>query len=59
MPIQVNGKVRATIEVSRDADKEEIKEKALEDENVLKYIEGKDIVKEIHVPGKIFNIVVK
>lgn len=59
MPIQVNGKVRGTIEVSVDATKEEIKEKALSDENISKFLEGKNIVKEIFVPGKIYNIVVK
>lgn len=59
MPIQVNGKVRGTIEVSVDATKEEIKEKALSDENISKFLEGKNIVKEIFVPGKIYNIVAK
>lgn len=59
MPIQVNGRVRGTISVAVDADKEEIKELATADENINKYLEGKTVVKEIYVPGKIFNIVVK
>ena len=59
MPIQVNGKVRGTVEVSVEATKEEIKEMALSDENINKFIENKNIVKEIFVPGKIYNIVVK
>jgi leucyl-tRNA synthetase len=59
VPIQVNGKVRGKVTVSAQASKEEIKAKALEDEVISKNIEGKTIVKEIYVPGKIFNIVVK
>jgi leucyl-tRNA synthetase len=59
MPIQVNGKLRATIEISVDASQEEIKDAALKDENVQKFIQDKSIVKEIFVKGKIFNLVVK
>ncbi len=59
MPIQVNGKVRGTLEVPVEVSKEEIKEKAIADENINKYLQGKNIVKEIFVPGKIYNIVVK
>jgi len=59
MPIQVNGKVRGTIMVNADATQDEIREKAKEDSNIGKYLEGKTIVKEIFVPGKIYNIVVK
>ncbi|MEO1928075.1 MAG: leucine--tRNA ligase [Nautiliaceae bacterium] len=56
-PVQVNGKKRAEISVSPDASKEEVLQKAKE--AVLKYLEGKKIVKEIFVPGRIINIVVK
>ncbi|EOD01175.1 leucine--tRNA ligase [Caldisalinibacter kiritimatiensis] len=59
VPIQINGKVRGKVTVPAEASKEEIKAKALEDESISKYVEGKNIIKEIHVPGKIFNIVVK
>ncbi|MFY9613098.1 MAG: leucine--tRNA ligase [Tissierellaceae bacterium] len=59
MPIQVNGKLRATIEISVNASQEEIKDAALKDENVQKFIQDKSIVKEIFVKGKIFNLVVK
>ena len=57
--VQVNGKVRGTITISLDDTEEEIKEKALNNENVKKHIEGKQIVKEIVIPKKIVNIVVK
>lgn len=59
MPVQINGKVRATITLAVDTTKEEARELALEDENINKHIDGKKIVKEIFIPGKIFNIVVK
>ncbi|OLS03897.1 leucine--tRNA ligase [Tissierella creatinophila] len=59
IPVQVNGKVRGTIEVDVDATKEIVIEKAKEDENIRKFLDGKNIIKEIFIPGKIFNIVVK
>lgn len=58
MPVQVNGKVRGTIEVSVDDTKEIAREKAFKDERIVKFIEDKTIVKEIYVMGKIYNIVV-
>ncbi len=57
--VQVNGKVRGTIKINIDDKEEVIKEKALEEENVKKHIEGKEIVKIIVIQGKIVNIVVK
>ena len=59
LPVQINGKVRGKIMISKDADLNAAKEKANEDENIYKNLDGKTIVKEIYVPGKIFNIVVK
>jgi len=56
-PVQVNGKKRAEISVSNSASKDEILKVAKE--AVSKYIDGKEIVKEIVVPGRIINIVVK
>ena len=56
-PVSVNGKKRAEISISADADKNEVLTKAKE--AVSKYIEGKEIIKEIFVPGRIVNIVVK
>ena len=57
--VQVNGKVRGTITIHVDDNEDIIKEKALNEENVKKHIEGKDIVKVIVIKGKIVNIVVK
>ncbi len=59
LPVQINGKVRGKIIISKDADLSEAKQKANEDENIGKYLEGKMILKEIYVAGKIFNLVVK
>ncbi len=59
MPVQINGKVRGKVIISKSADLAEAKTKANEDETIKKFLEGKTIVKEIYVPGKIFNIVVK
>ena len=59
LPVQVNGKVRATIKVSVNASEEEIKEIAHKSENVQTHLNGKTVVKEIYVKGKIYNIVVK
>jgi len=59
VPIQVNGKVRGTVIVNANATQDEIREKAKQDSNISKYLDGKTIVKEIFVPGKIYNIVVK
>ena len=57
IPIQLNGKLKATITVPKDSDEEFVKEKVHERiENVL---EGKNVVKEIYVMNKIYNIVVK
>ena len=57
--VQVNGKVRGTIEINIEDDENSIKEKALDNDNVSKHIERKDIVKIIVIKGKIVNIVVK
>ena len=59
MVVQVNGKVRGKIEVSTDTTIEEMKKLAKEIDNVKVFIEGKEIVKEIVVPKKLVNIVVK
>ena len=57
--ISVNGKLRNTIKVALNSEEEVLKDLALKDEKVAKYLEGKEIVKTIIVPNKIINIVVK
>ena len=57
--VQVNGKVRATIDVEPNENEEITREKALSDENIKRHLEGKEIVKIIVLPGRIVNIVVK
>jgi len=59
IPVQINGRVRATIEINPEDTEEVVKEKALEDKNIQKYIEDKKIIKEIFIKGKIYNLVVK
>ena len=59
LPIQVNGKLRATVEIARDASEDEVFEKAIADDVVAKYLEEGNVVKKIYVKGRIFNIIVK
>lgn len=56
--IQVNGKLRATIELPKDTIEEDIKLQALHSENVVKFIDGAEPRKVIYVPGKIVNVVI-
>ena len=56
---QVNGKVRGKMEVSKETSKQEMEKLAKENENVKKFIDGKEIVKIITIKGKLVNIVVK
>jgi leucyl-tRNA synthetase len=57
--VQVNGKLRGKIEVPANADKAAVETAAREESNVQRFIEGKEVVKVIVVPGKLVNIVVK
>ena len=59
MPVQINGKVRSVVMIPAEATKEAILEAAKADEKVKAAIDGKTVIKEIVVPGKIINIVVK
>ena len=56
--VQVNGKLRSRFNVATDTSDEAIKEKALSDEEVLKFVGGKTIKKVIVVKKKLVNIVV-
>ena len=57
--VQVNGKLRGKIKVSPSASEDQILDLAKSEENVLKHLTGKQVVKEIFVPNKIVNLVVK
>jgi leucyl-tRNA synthetase len=57
--VQVNGKVRDRVEAPRAADPEELKALARELPNVQAHVDGHEVVKEIVVPGKLVNIVVR
>ena len=57
LPIQINGKLKATIKISIDEDENIVKEKALSAINSK--LDGKTIIKEIYVKNKIYNVVVK
>lgn len=59
MVVQVNGKVRGKIIVDSNTSEEDMKNHALTIENVIKFTEGKEIVKVITIPKKLVNIVVK
>ena len=57
--VQVNGKLRGEIIVSKNVTKEEMLDMAKNNENVKKFLVDKEVIKEIAIPGKIVNIVVK
>ncbi len=57
--VQVNGKLRGRVQVPADADRNEVEDKALADENVKRFVEGNVVVKVIVVPGRLVNIVVR
>lgn len=57
--VQINGKVRGDFQIAKDADKESVLAEAKILENVQKYLEAGEIVKEIFVPGKIVGFVVR
>ena len=56
---QVNGKLRDRVQAPSDASAEELKALCLAAPNVLTHIDGREIVKEIVVPGRLVNLVVK
>ena len=59
LPVQVNGKVRGRITVAADATQEQIMEIVLNDEKIQEHIAGKNLFKQIVVPGRMVNLVVK
>ncbi len=59
MAVQVGGKLRGTIQVALDSDQETVVAAARENEKVARFVEGMEIVKVIHVPNKLVNLIVK
>lgn len=59
LPVQINGKLRANVEIEKDEDQESVKQKVHKNDKIQALIEEKQIVKEIYVPNRIYNIVIK
>ena len=59
VPVQINGKVKARINVAADADQDAVFEVALADAKIAELTNGKNVVKKIYVPGRMVNLVVK
>jgi leucyl-tRNA synthetase len=57
--VQVNGKLRERLQVPVDAEKDDVLAQARAAENAARFLEGKQVVKEIYVPGKLVNFVVR
>jgi len=59
MAVQVGGKLRGTVQTARDSDQETVVSAAKANEKVARFLEGMEIVKVIHVPNKLVNLIVK
>ena len=59
VPVQINGKVKARINVAADANQDAVFDVALADAKIADLTSGKDVVKKIYVPGRMVNLVVK
>lgn len=59
LPIQINGKVKDVLEIERGTEESKIKELVKNSEKVKNQLEGKEIIKEIYIKNRIYNIVVK
>jgi leucyl-tRNA synthetase len=57
--VQVNGKVRDSVEVDADVEEDELKRAARERPNVQRHLDGHEVVREIVVPGKLVNFVLR
>lgn len=56
--VQINGKLRAKLTLATETSEAEVKERALTDENVVKFVAGNEPKKVIYIPGKLVNIVI-
>ncbi len=57
--VQVNGKLRALVTVPREAPQDEVRDAVMSEAAVQKFLEGKQVVKEVFIPGRIYSIAVK
>ena len=57
IPVQINGKTKGTIDIAKDASKDDVIAKGKE--AIADKLDGLNVIKEIYVPGKIVNIVAK
>ena len=57
--VQINGKVKAKLNIAKDEEKDKVLAQAKAEESIAKLTDGKTVVKEIYVPNKLVNIVVK
>ena len=57
--VQINGKFRGTVCVPADSEDDVVKEAALNDEKIKKFVEGKDISKTIIVQNNLINLIIK
>ena len=59
IPVQINGKLKATVTVPKDSEQDAVDKAVEENETIKSLTEGKNIIKKIYVKGKIYNIVLK
>jgi leucyl-tRNA synthetase len=59
IPVQVNGKLRGTVKVAREAEEAEVKAAVKENKDIMKFVDGNVIRKEIYVKGRIYTIVIQ
>ena len=59
MIVQINGKVRGTVEVSNDADQSEVEKLVLMAPEILKWVQGKKVQKTIFVKNRVINFMVE
>ena len=59
LPVQINGKLRANVQINKDEEEESVKQKVHQNEKISVLIENKQIIKEIYVKNRIYNIVIK
>ncbi len=57
--VQINGKLRGEIEIAKDSTQNQVFDKAIKADRILPYMNGRQIIKKIYIPGRLVNLVVK